>query len=66
MTQKRMNHLALISSHKDMADALESDQVVDEWRTGETVRENAVCSGQKWILSTLVYFLEQLKKIFIY
>ena len=44
MTQKRLNYLALISSHKDIADALELDDVVDEWRTGVTVRENAVCS----------------------
>ena len=42
MTQKRLNHLAFISSHKDIVDALELDEVVDEWRTGVTVRENAV------------------------
>ena len=29
MTQKRLNHLAFISSHKDIADALELDNVVD-------------------------------------
>ena len=44
MTQARLNHLAVIHCNKDIADSLDLDQQIDEWREESSHRQNAVAS----------------------
>ena len=44
MTQARLNHLAVIHCNKDIADSLDLDQLIDEWREESSHRQNAVAS----------------------
>ena len=47
MTQKRLNHLALLHNHKQYVDGLDVDELIDEWRKVSTTRHNAVAPSEE-------------------
>ena len=42
MGQARLNHIAVVASHKEVTDDLDLEELVDSWRIGITAREYAV------------------------
>ena len=44
MTQKWLNHVAIIANHKERVDELNINELINYWRAGSTTRQNAVAS----------------------
>ena len=47
MGQARLNHLAVVASHKEVTDDLDLEELVDSWRSSIAARENAVAGRKK-------------------
>ena len=47
MGQARLNHLAMVASHKEVTDDLDLEELVDSWRSSIAARENAVAGRKK-------------------
>ena len=51
MTQKRLNHLAILHNHTSRVDYLDLDEIIDLWREVSQTRQNAVASkieAEEW------------------
>ena len=48
MTQKRLNHISIFLNHKQYVDELDIEELVDEWRSVSTIRQNSVASSYEF------------------